>query len=318
MLAGKVQVSVREGLTERLAPALHSKIGCFVGGATVEYDEGVRLERLVHTGLDRAMADAGSREASERARRCERLRRIIEEEDVRTAVRPVLDLAENRIIGYKSVAIGPDEGEFERPDRLVRSAYDPDLVVRVERLCRRKALEAAAELPEGRLLFLGIEPDAVADPQLREIMATSLLSHAEITADRVVLEVVEHSSITDFAAFRSTIEYLRALGYLVAIGDAGAGYGTLRCLSAARPAWIKLDAALIEGCDDDPGRCGFIEAIVKLAGTIGAAVVAEGVENREQAQAIGAMGVRFGQSRALWVGVPPFPGDEQFAEGFGG
>jgi EAL domain-containing protein (putative c-di-GMP-specific phosphodiesterase class I) len=311
-LAQKIQASVREHLAGRLVPPLYAKVACFVGAATVEYDESVRLERLVHRGLDAAMADAGSRETAERARRNERLRSLIEQEDVRTVVRPVMDLNDGHIIGYKAVSFGPDDGEFGRPDRLVRAAYDADLVVRLERLCRRRALEAAATLPEGRLLFLGIEADAVADPQLREIMATSLLSQAEITADRVVLEVGERNAITDFAAFRSTVEYLRALGYLVAIGDAGAGYGSLRCLAEARPAWIKLDAALVAGCDVDPVRCRFVEAIVEFAATIGAAVVAEGIRTPAEVDSLKVAGVRFGQGHGAWQSVPPFPPDDTF------
>ena len=51
-----------------------------------------------------------------------------------------------------------------------------DLVLRLERLCRQQAFEAAANLPEGRLLFINIEPEAVADPELRDIMFTTLLA----------------------------------------------------------------------------------------------------------------------------------------------
>ena len=55
------------------------------------------------------------------------------------------------IIGYEALSRGPADSEFERPDKLFRVAYDSDLVLRLERLCRKKALEAAARSARGQV-----------------------------------------------------------------------------------------------------------------------------------------------------------------------
>ena len=77
---------------------------------------------------------------------------------------------------------------------------------------------------------------------------------SHITPDRVVLEITERSAITDFPAFRATLEYLRALGFACAVDDAGAGYGSLQCLAEVQPEWLKIDMSLVRDCDTDEVR----------------------------------------------------------------
>ncbi|MDP2183546.1 MAG: bifunctional diguanylate cyclase/phosphodiesterase [Actinomycetota bacterium] len=312
MIVRKVEDSVREELSTKMETALFRKFGCYVGASTIAFVENTRLERLVHEGLDQALSDSGNREAQDADARCEALREIIADGAVRTVVHPLLDIHTMEIIGYEALSRGPEGSEFERPDKLFKIAYDADLVLRLERLCRKKALEAAESMPAGRLLFLNIEPDAVADPELREIMTTSLLAQSHITPDRIVLEITERSAITDFPAFRSTLEYLRALGFHVAVDDAGAGYGSLQCLAEVHPEWLKIDLSLVRGCDSDEVRASLMGSLVSFADKIGVNLVAEGIETVEELKTLREMGVQYGQGFLFSLPVDPFPSDESF------
>lgn len=314
MIVHKVENSVRQQLSEAMDPALYKKFGCYVGASTIEHDANVRLERLVHAGLDQALADSSSREAIDARHRQERLREIIAGEQVRTLVHPVFKLDTMEVVGYEALSRGPEDSEFERPDKLFRIAYDADLVLRLERLCRKKALEAAGSMPDGRLLFLNVEPDAVSDPELREIMTTSLLTATNITPDRIVLEITERSAITDFTAFRSTLEYLRALGFNIAVDDAGAGYGSLQCLAEVRPEWLKIDISLIRGIDADEVRSQLVASLVQFADRIGVSLIAEGVETQGELDAIRKLGVEYAQGFLFSLPVAPFPDDADFAD----
>jgi EAL domain-containing protein (putative c-di-GMP-specific phosphodiesterase class I) len=310
MIVNKVEVSVREQLAEALEPSLYRKFGCYAGASTVEFDENMRLERLVHRALDEAMADSGNREEVDAEDRRRRLADIIDTEAVHTLVHPVVDLENNAVIGYEALSRGPVDSEFERPDKLFRVAYDSDLVLRLERLCRKKALEAAAELPPGRLLFMNIEPEAVGDPELREILTSTLFTQAKIQPEKVVLEITERSAITDFAAFRSTLEYVRALGFRVAVDDAGAGYGSLQCLAEVQPEWLKIDMSLVRDCDTDEVRAGLIGSLVTFGQAVGVELIAEGVETPHELAKIRELGVRFAQGFLFARPVEPFPADE--------
>jgi len=313
MIVHKVETSIREVLSESIDPPLYKKFGCYVGASTICHDPNLRLERLVHEGLDSALADSSSREARDAEDRTRRLREIIDDEAVTTLVHPLFDLSDMSVIGYEALSRGPADSEFERPDKLFRVAYDSDLVLRLERLCRKKALEAARALPEDRMLFLNIEPEAVADPELREVLTSSLLSQADITPDRIVLEITERSAITDFTTFRGTLEYLRALGFRCAVDDAGAGYGSLQCLAEVKPEWLKIDLSLVRGCDSDPVRAQLIASLVTFAKTVDVRLVAEGIETAEELRCLREIGVGYGQGFLFTVPVAPFPDESEYA-----
>ena len=151
-LPRRVEAAISAKIEERMPPTLYKKFGCYVGSATVCQDENVRIERLIYDGLENALAASYARETQDGEARIERLRGIIDREDVRTLVHPIFELGSMDVIGYEALSRGPEGGEFERPDKLFAVAYDADLVLRLERLCRKRALQAAAAgMPEERL-----------------------------------------------------------------------------------------------------------------------------------------------------------------------
>jgi len=308
-LAERVEALVRADLAETLDPAIYPKFGCYVGAATTYHDSKMRLERLVHGALETALAESDTREQSEAQSRRARLEEIIATGDVRTLVHPIFRIDDLSIIGYEALSRGPEGGEFERPDKLFGIAYDADLVVRLERLCRQRAFETAARLPEGRLLFINIEPEAVADPELRDIMFTTLLAGAGVSPEDVVFEITERSAITDFAAFRATLEYLRRLGFRVAVDDGGAGYGSLQSLAEVRPEWLKIDMSLVTDIDTDDIRRSLVASMVMFARRMDVKLVAEGIERPEQLQVLRELGVEFGQGFLFCKPTEAYPAD---------
>lgn len=313
MIVHKVQSSVRERLAGMMEPALFKKFGCYVGASTIQFEENIRLERLVHHGLEEALADSTTREEIDAEKRKDALREIIDREQITTLVHPIFDLTDMTVIGYEALSRGPADSEFERPDKLFKIAYDADLVLRLERLCRKKAIEASRTIPDDRLLFINIEPEAVTDPELREVMTTTLLAQSEITPDRIVLEITERSAITDFVAFRSTLEYVRALGFKIAVDDAGAGYGSLQCLAEVHPEWLKVDLSLVRDCDTDDVRASLIAGLVTFAERMGVNLIAEGIETTGELATLREIGVRYAQGFLFTVPVKPFPPDSDFA-----
>jgi EAL domain-containing protein (putative c-di-GMP-specific phosphodiesterase class I) len=299
----RVESRIREKLAAKVDPALFKKFGCYVGASTICQDDSVRLERLVYEGLQEALADSHGRQTDDADDRRSRLRVILDEESIRTLVHPILDLDSMDIIGYEALSRGPEGSEFERPDKLFAVAYDEDLVLRLERVCRKRALEMAAGIPEGRLLFLNIEPEAVADPHLRDVVT----GEGALTRGLIVLEVTESAAVADFTSFRGALDYVRALGFKVAIDNAGAGYGSISCVSELHPEWIKVDRALVSGCDSDDIRRSLIESLVTLSARTGSKLIAEGIETVGELNAVRALGVRYGQGFLLAEPSPSFP-----------
>ena len=311
-LSERVERQISEELGQQMSEDLFKKFGCYVGAATITHVENARLERVVYEGLEEALSESLDRESEDAKHRARRLIEIIDLEQVHTLVHPVFRMQDLSIVGYEALSRGPEGGEFERPDKLFKVAYDADLVVRLERLCRKKALEAATHMPDDRTLFLNIEPDSVNDPQLRDITFSTLLADSSLTPERVVLEITERTAIVDFVAFRQTLEYLRTIGFAVAVDDAGAGYGSLQCLAEVRPEWVKIDLSLVRSCDTDHVRRQLIGSLVDFARGIGVKLVAEGIETKAEFHALRDIGVEFGQGFLFSMPVPPFPDEDSF------
>ncbi len=303
----RVELHVREKLAQKVDAELFSKFGCYVGASTICRDDEVRLERAVYEGLQEALADSHHRVTEDASERRARLRAILGTEDIHTVAHPILDLDSMDIIGYEALSRGPVNSEFEHPEKLFAAAYDGDLVMRLERVCRKRALEMASSIPDGRLLFLNIEPEAVADPQLRDAVTASMMAKGPLPPSSIVLEITERAAITDFSAFRATLDYVRALGFQVAVDDAGAGYGSLHCLAELRPEWLKVDLSLVRDCDTDDVRRTLIESLVTLSQRMGSKLIAEGIETVDELETVRALGVRYGQGFLFAHPAPGFP-----------
>ncbi len=308
-LARRIEAHVREDLAAVLDPALYPKFGCYAGSSIVFRDDNIRLERLVHQALEAALSDSEMRECTDGECRKRRLEQIIQAGDVRTLVHPIYRLDDLGIIGYEALSRGPEASEFERPDKLFKVAYDSDLVLKLERLCRNRAFESAANLPEGRLLFVNIEPEAVGDPELRDIMLNSLVTESDMAPSQIVLEITERTAVEDFGAFRATLEYLRALGFRIAIDDGGAGYGSMQCIAEVHPEWLKVDMSLVRDIDTDDVRRALVSTIATFAERTGVKLIAEGIERPEQLAVLREIGVEYGQGYLFCHPQVPFPDD---------
>ena len=251
-----------------------------MGNAILNYDKNVRLERQLYTALQEALADSASERDKDAKRRLEQLKKIIEEQEIYTLFHPIVKLPEYEIIGYEALSRGPGQGEFERPDKLFKVAYESDLLIELERLCRKNALTAASSMKPEHMLFLNVEPDSVNDPELRQIAASTLLLDSSLTPDRIVLEITERSAIMAFSAFRSALEYFRALGFKIAIDDAGAGYATLQSIIELKPDFIKLDMSLIRDIDSDNVKQQLVKALKRFGQETGVSMIAEGIETK--------------------------------------
>ncbi len=301
----RVNAYLESDLKSKIPPPVYQKLGCYIGGALVGEEKDARLERLVYRGLEEALEDSGRQEAKDAKKRLARLRQLIRGEEIHTLFQPMVNLKTREIEGYEALSRGP-AGEFERPDKLFKVAYEVDLVLKLERLCRKKALEGAKGLGSEYLLFINVEPESVADPELRQVTSSSLLAESKLSPERIVLEITERTAIDDFNAFRSTLEYFRALGFKVSVDDAGAGYASLQCIAEVKPDFIKMDMSLVRGIEKDEIRQQLVHAFVRFANKTGVKLVAEGIETAAELKALVDLGVEFGQGYHFAYPSEPF------------
>jgi EAL domain-containing protein (putative c-di-GMP-specific phosphodiesterase class I) len=113
-----------------------------------------------------------------------------------------------------------------------------------------------------------------------------------------VIELSEHELVTDYESITSALARLGP-SYSLAVDDAGAGFASLRHILEARPAFVKLDLALVQGLAEDATRRALVAAMVHFAAEVGFTLIAEGVESKADLRALRVLGVHMGQGFLL-------------------
>jgi len=112
----------------------------------------------------------------------------------------------------------------------------------------------------------------------------SLTYASGLEASNIVLEVTETLLIENLSLARSRLESLRERGFRVALDDFGTGYSSLSYLQKLPIDIIKIDKSFIDNIHKDKKSMDIVETIIDLSHDLGKHVVAEGIEERLQAE----------------------------------
>src|SRR4051794_15167810 len=214
---------------------------------------------------------------------------------LRIVFQPVVELATGRPAGYE--ALTRFEGS-RGPDEWFAQAHRVGLGEELEALALRSAL-AVGGRPEGTFLALNVSPRALLSAPVRAALPDDLTG--------IVVELTEHELFGAEGELEAELAVLRARGARVALDDAGAGYAGLQQIIRIAPDILKLDRALVHGAHADGPRQALLEALIGFAGTTGAAVCAEGVEDLDDLRALVALDVTYAQGYGLARPGPPWP-----------
>jgi diguanylate cyclase len=131
-------------------------------------------------------------------------------------------------------------------------------------------------------------------PQLEEILVDTGLRPACLQLD--VLESVLFPRSEPIVA---VLYGIRALGARVALDDFGTGYSSLGDLDGYPIDAIKIGQSFVAGVSEHPRTLAIVKAIIDLAQALDIEVIAEGVEQDAQIQALWAIGCTHAQGFVL-------------------
>ena len=274
-------------VAQALAPELVYRFKYFIGSAVMKRDPSVRLERLLYLSIDEALSEATSEREKLVRRRARAVREILSRRRIATLYQPIVDVRTRGIIGYEALSRGP-EGEFASPDVLFRVAYESELVFKLDRLCRERALRGFGKMRKDRLLFINLEPLSIFDPELQKKVSRRHVS-------RTVFEITEHAAIADFTTFRQAVQLVKSSGFKFALDDVGSAYSGLRIITEIEPDFIKLDMELTRAAHGSRVKMELIRAVARFCAEAGVPMIVEGVETREELQTVTGLGVQLVQ-----------------------
>ncbi|GBF33081.1 hypothetical protein DCCM_2178 [Desulfocucumis palustris] len=212
---------------------------------------------------------------------------IIENESIKIHFQPLISVKKKSVIGLEALCrgIAPDNGAIIPPDIIFSAAREAGLIIELDRLCRKKALESYKKIYDINseiLLFLNFDTSILDMGVVGSGKIMQIVTDLGINPGNVVIEIVE-SKVNDVPALKEFIIRHKDYGFLIALDDVGAGHSNLDRIPLVRPDIMKIDRLLIRDMDKKYYKQETFKSLVNLSRKIGALVVAEGVENEPEA-----------------------------------
>jgi len=229
------------------------------------------------------------------------LERALAKNELTLHFQPVVDLAARRIAGVEALVRWnhPTWG-LVMPSEFIPIAEETGLIYDVgmhvlSEACRR-CQEWQTQFPDqGKFsVSVNVSPRQLRNPQF-VTDAWRVLSQTGLHPSRLVLEITESFMIEEPKTAAERLHELKALGVRISIDDFGTGYSSLAVLQELPIDVLKIDKAFVDHIVDDPRRAAFAQAIIRMGKTLGLALIAEGVEDAEQAERLLALGCPLGQ-----------------------
>ncbi len=202
-----------------------------------------------------------------------------------SAFQPIYSIAHRRIVGLEALARGVDANDALVPPARLFAQQDPATVVALDRLCQQVHVDNFRALaPPSAWLFLNVDPSTLGQRLDYLAFLQELLASSALPANRIVIEVLE-STIDDELALEAHIQACKALGFLIAIDDFGAGHSNFERIWRIKPDIVKLDRGMVQKAAVDASARSLIRGITAMLHNCKCIVLAEGVENEAEAMA---------------------------------
>lgn len=312
-------------LARRLVAALETsfalpeatvQIGCSIGLAIAPQDarDAGTLMRRADLALYRAKAEGRGCFRFFEAEMDERIReRAALESDLRLAIardelephfQPLVSIDTGRLLGFEVLArwTHAERGDVP-PTEFVNIAEDTGLIVPLTEKLLRKACRVAARWPEELSVAVNVSPVQLRDRALPESISR-ILAEVGMPAQRLEVELTESALIGNLDLAREILTDLKTLGVRLSLDDFGTGYSSLAHLQALPFDKIKIDARFVRAMNSDVGSRKIVAAVVGLGHSLGLPTVAEGVEEKRDAEALRQLGCDAGQG---WLFGRPLP-----------
>lgn len=246
-------------------------------------------------GRERAVLFSSSMRPRTTAGGAEQLRLALAQEQFRLVYQPVVSSFDGSIVGVEALlrwdhpALG-----VVMPSDFIPQLEETGLIVDVGRWVLRESCRQAAEwiaaIPGLSLrTTVNVSARQLAEPDFRDTVA-SALNEAGLRPEGLCLELTEGTMLLDTVAAWARLREVKLLGVGLALDDFGTGFSSLSFVRQFSVDMIKIDRSFVQGVTLNAEDRAIVAAVAGIANGLGIVCVAEGVETREQALELRALG----------------------------
>jgi EAL domain-containing protein (putative c-di-GMP-specific phosphodiesterase class I) len=212
--------------------------------------------------------------------------RIVSKKDIKLLAQPIIDVSSNEIYAWEMLSRGPEGTILESPLTLFSVARQMGMLYELEMIVFEKALQQIKATKCSHNIFVNCTPLTLGSLSFIRDLKQMMQRFRGISPSQITFEITERDSIEDIKDFIHNIKILRLMGFRIAIDDTGAGYASLNTISEVLPDIIKIDRSVIENIDKNSVKESMLKGLLLVAKEAGSLVVAEGIENEEEASVL--------------------------------
>jgi len=219
------------------------------------------------------------------------LRQALKRGEMHLNYQPIVSAEDGSLEGFETLLrwTHPELGVVS-PAKFIPVAEDARLIAPIGEWVLRTACEEATRWPNHTRVSVNVSAEQLHDPNFVKTVV-SAMANSGLPAHRLELEVTESVFLREGTGAVQVLEQILDLGVRLALDDFGTGYSSLGYLSRTRFSTIKIDRSFVSGAAKKVPEClAIIRAVVALAGSLGMATTAEGVEDEAEYEMIRALG----------------------------
>src|SRR4051795_3241507 len=289
---------------------LSASVGLTLGSDSTPDD----LLRQAQSALTRAKADGSGRiEVHEGALSSSEIDQLQLETDLRHAIdngelrlfyQPIVHLADETLLGYEALIRWqhPTRGLLP-PGVFLPAAENNRLTSKLGAWVLRRACTDAATWPADLRVHVNISARHLAEDGFSELVAAAL-EESGLPPERLELEITESTALFAAEATLHSVAVVTDQGVTLALDDFGTGYSAITALHRLPIHTVKIDRSFVADVVHEPATAALVQGLLQLGRGMGLQVIAEGIEDLDQAEWLRAHGCAMAQGYAFGRPAP--------------
>jgi diguanylate cyclase (GGDEF)-like protein/PAS domain S-box-containing protein len=235
------------------------------------------------------------------------LRRAVEEKQFDVLFQPIVRVADGSVWGFEAILRWhhPQRGVL-LPLEFLSIAEETGIILDLglqvfSMVCQQLAQWIRLERHWPGLVSVNVSVRQLAEEKFLESL-NEILRKTAVPTSKLVIELTESTFLADHALVTQAMKFFRDRGLRLAVDDFGSGYSSLGYLQRFNIDILKIDQMFIKAIGTERERPGILQTIVELGHSLSMDIVAEGIENEQQAALIASLKVPYAQG---YLYAPP-------------
>jgi diguanylate cyclase (GGDEF)-like protein/PAS domain S-box-containing protein len=211
------------------------------------------------------------------------LRHALDNEELRLFYQPIVHLGDETLLGYEALVRWqhPTRGLLP-PAAFLDAAENNRLTSKLGAWVLHRACTDAASWPDDLRVHVNISARHLAEDGFSELVAAAL-AESGLAPERLELEITESTALFAAEATLHSVAVVTDAGVTLALDDFGTGYSAITALHRLPIHTVKIDRSFVADVVTEPATAALVQGLLQLGRGMGLQVIAEGIEDLDQA-----------------------------------